>query len=132
MIVAYAVFNVQPFLPDVDAVLKRAASDVAVPESFLAEFVNVAWLYTRKSGISLATAEAALNDALQYVNRRVRIDDLWHDALRLAVSVGHSPYDTLFVALAEREATRLVTYDSKLLTAFPAVAISPADYLASP
>jgi predicted nucleic acid-binding protein len=34
-------------------------------------------------------------------------------------------YDTLFVELAVRERTRLVTFDAKLLAAFPNVAVRP-------
>ncbi len=108
MVVAYAVFDVRPFRPEVDAVLAQAR-EVLVPESFLAELTNVAWMYVKRGGTNLATAEAALDDALRYVDRRVPIDDLWHDALKLAVAANHSPYDTLFIALAERERTKLVT-----------------------
>lgn len=131
MVVAYAVFDVRPFRPEVDAVLTRVP-EVLVPESFLAELTNVAWMYVKRGGTDLATAGAALDDALRYIDRRVPIDELWQDALRLAVGAGHPPYDTLFVALAEREGTRLVTYDAKLLRAFPAVAMTPADFLAAP
>jgi predicted nucleic acid-binding protein len=131
MVFVYAALNVQPFRDDCYAVL-TAGPDVIVPESLLAELLNAAWMHVRKSGLSVATAEAALDDALSYVARRVPIDDLWHDGLRLAVAAGHSPYDTLFVALAEREGTQVITYDAKLLTTFPGIAVSPAEYLASP
>ncbi len=128
MIFAYAAFRTPPFWEEAYAVLMKA-SDVSVPESFFAEFVNVAWLNVRRGALSASAAEAALIDVRHYVANHVPIDDLWLDALRLSVSANHSPYDTLFVALAEREATRLVTYDAKLLTAFPNVALSPAEYL---
>ena len=131
LIFVYTVVNVQPFRDESSAVV-TATSEVVAPESLIAELVNAAWMHTRRSGLSLATAEAALDDALRYVSRRVPIDALWHDALRLAVRAGHSPYDTLFVALAEREGTELITYDAKLLAAFPGVAVAPADFLARP
>ncbi len=94
MLFVYAALNVRPFRDESYAVLSRA-SDVIVPESMLAELLNAAWQHTRSSGVSLADADGAMDDALDYVDRRAPIDVLWHDALRLAVAAGHSPYDTL-------------------------------------
>jgi predicted nucleic acid-binding protein len=131
MVFAYAALGTTPFRHESLAVL-AAASDVAVPESFLAEFVNVAWLNVRAGRIPESAADAALDDVLRYVSRRVPVSDLWHDALRLAFRHSCSPYDMLFVALAEAEGTRLVTFDAKLLQTFPSVAIAPLDYLAAP
>jgi predicted nucleic acid-binding protein len=40
-------------------------------------------------------------------------------------------YDTLFVELAVRERKRLVTFDAKLLAAFPDVAVRPSEVIAN-
>lgn len=39
-------------------------------------------------------------------------------------------YDTLFVELADRERVPLVTFDNRLIGAYPAVAKRPGDLLA--
>jgi predicted nucleic acid-binding protein len=62
----------------------------------------------------------------------VSITHLWASALTLAVKSQHSPYDTLFVAAAEREGTKLLTYNPRLRDSFPQTAIDPGDFLASP
>ena len=70
--------------------------------------------------------------AQQIIGKTGASQRLWRRALDLPVETDHPPYDTLFVALAEREGTRLVTYDAKLLAAFPNVAVTPADFLSEP
>ena len=39
-------------------------------------------------------------------------------------------YDTLFIELAVRERKRLVTFDARLLAAFPSVAVRPGAVVA--
>jgi predicted nucleic acid-binding protein len=50
---------------------------------------------------------------------------LWHGALERAVQSGVAVYDTVFVELAIRENLPLVTFDAKVLAAFPDVAVRP-------
>jgi predicted nucleic acid-binding protein len=56
---------------------------------------------------------------------------LWQSALDRAVASDIPVYDTLFVELAEREDVPLVTFDRKLIAAYPAVAKRPKDVLDS-
>ena len=71
---------------------------------------------------------------MRYVNeiidREVRVGTLWERALQLAVSADHPPYDAIFAALAEREGTRVVTYDQRFRLAFPELTMSPTEFLA--
>lgn len=70
---------------------------------------------------------------MRYVNeiidREVDVGALWERALQMAVSVDHPPYDAIFAALAEREGTRVVTYDRRFRLAFPELTVSPAEFL---
>jgi predicted nucleic acid-binding protein len=47
------------------------------------------------------------------------IADLWETALDLGITHNHSPYDTLFVALALQQGTTVLTDDGALLRRFP-------------
>jgi predicted nucleic acid-binding protein len=59
--------------------------------------------------------------------RGVPIGSLWQGALTLSLSSGVSPYDTLFVALAQRQDLPLATFDKQVLKVFPNVAVRPKD-----
>ena len=131
MIFVYALLDEPTFGADSGAVLK-AASPILVPDSFRAEFVNTLWQWVRHRGVEYGDARAALRDAEHLIARTGSSRRLARRALELAIQVGHPAYDTLFVALAEREGTQLITYDAKLLAAFPKIAMAPAEFLASP
>jgi predicted nucleic acid-binding protein len=51
--------------------------------------------------------------------RLIPLEAVWSTALELAVTHGHSPYDTLFVATARYCKTKVLSYDQRLLTVFP-------------
>jgi predicted nucleic acid-binding protein len=57
------------------------------------------------------------------------VEHLWPEALSLAFSSGHSPYDTLFVAAAHMYHTSVITYDRKLLTLFPDKTVTVDNFL---
>lgn len=118
MVVAYALLG-QADLHDESIRLVRNADDLWAPESLRAELVNVLWLWVRHRGVEPADALEALRDVDSMLTGFVPIADLWEAALELALSRDHSPYDTLFVALAMARATKLVTADQKLLRRFP-------------
>jgi predicted nucleic acid-binding protein len=46
-------------------------------------------------------------------------------AFDLAVEHDHPVYDTLFIALAQREGLRVATFDRRMLDRFPAWAFEP-------
>jgi predicted nucleic acid-binding protein len=67
-----------------------------------------------------------LSLAAQLGIRSVPIRRLWRGALARAMNSNVAAYDTLFVELAVRERKQLVTFDARLLTAFPNVAVRPS------
>ncbi len=97
----------------------RDADEIVVPDLFFAELANVVWQYVSRAGVPLSRGLELLDDAEALVTRSVPASALWHRALELAVERGHPAYDTLFVALAETEGTKLVTREARLRQRFP-------------
>jgi len=93
--------------------------EIVVPDSLRPELVNAVWQYVRKAQITPDLGVELLRDAEALFDRVVSCQVIWEHALELAVDTGHPAYDTLFVALAAREGTRVVTYDEKMLHTFP-------------
>ncbi len=129
MIFAYALLGVPRFRDEALSVLTHAG-DILVPDFFRAELVNVVWQWTRENAIPLSIGLNVLTDADALITQAISADQLWERALELSVEANHPAYDTLFVALAEREDTELVTYDIKLRRKFQDRAISPTRFLA--
>jgi predicted nucleic acid-binding protein len=113
--------------PAAQAVL-RQDSTWAAPLLWRSEFRNVLALYLRQKHLSLA-------DALQFMleaegllqGNEYQVESA--PVLRLAEQSGCSAYDCEFVYLAQESGVPLVTSDKRVLRAFPAVAISMADFL---
>jgi predicted nucleic acid-binding protein len=101
----------------------------AAPLLWRSEFRNVLALYLRKGLISL---EEALIIQMEAESLLLENEFLSHstEVLRLVNDSACSAYDCEFVALANSQKTRLVTMDRKILTEFPATAVSLEQYLA--
>ena len=128
MVFAYALLGV-PGLGDDSRRAIEQTEEIDVPDLFRAELVNTVWQWARIGRVPMQTARAVLSGTERLLTRVVPSDQLWQDALELAIARQHSPYDTLFVALAIQTGTRLVTYDRRLRELFPAHAISVPEYL---
>lgn len=129
MVAAYACFDVPGKSEESRAALSKAES-LYVPDSFRAEFLNVAWQYGRTYKIHAADLAEIVQDGYALPTGYIDSPVLWQNALALALEAGHSPYDTLFVAAAMLRKTQVLTYDKKMLKAFPQLTISVPDYLA--
>jgi predicted nucleic acid-binding protein len=103
--------------------------EFVAPQSLKAEILNVLWLAIRSGALTLEEAANRLDSVDRMVTRSIPIPYLWVSALTLAVQSDHSPYDTLFVAAAEREGSVLLTYDRRLKDAFPSTAVDPGAFL---
>ena len=125
----YAAVGAPPFATDAEQVLLDL-DEVWVPASVYAECVNALWQYVRKGVISIPQARLGFVKIRAAVDRAVPVPELWERALELAAAENHSPYDTLFVALAERETLRVVTFDRPLAAKFPGHCVAPAALLA--
>jgi predicted nucleic acid-binding protein len=124
-VLAALLFGPEQQRAEVEALFGRV-SQVHAPAFWQAEFLSVLWKVVRSGQLESASALLVLERALHLPVKRRAVFALWKDALELAIEADHSPYDTLFVALARRLGTILVTYDGKLLERFPVDARHPA------
>jgi predicted nucleic acid-binding protein len=118
MVFAYALLRVEDKHVQAAAALK-GAGQIIVPDSLFAELGNVVWQWIQFRQLPLQIGLEVLADAEALVDKVVPSAWLRALALELAVQVGHSFYDSLFVAAAIQEKTQLVTFDRKLAAKFP-------------
>lgn len=128
-VVAYYLLATEPFLDEVRAFWHRPL-DLAAPMLWEAEVSNVLWMAARTGLIDKLMALRRLVFAARLGIRSVPTRRLWRGALARALNSNVAAYDTLFVELAVREHKPLVTFDAKLLAAFPDVAVRPSDLVA--
>jgi predicted nucleic acid-binding protein len=97
-----------------------AGESLSAPELLLAECANALWAKARRremTGEEVLERLALLRSAPV---RLVPLEELVEDAARLAVALDHPVYDCLYLALAVREGTRLVTADQQFARAVQA------------
>jgi len=128
MVFAYSLLRVADFCDTATQVFEQLP-EVWVPDSFHAELANVAWQWIRTKNVSIDVGLQALKDARALTTDSIPTPTIWERALELAVERSHPVYDTLFVALAILRASRVITFDKKLLDKFPEYTISPTDWL---
>ena len=126
-VVAYHLLGVAEHRP-VLSQLFRSDLEFIAPENLKAEILNVLWLAVRSKAITLGDALTKLDAVEHLITRSVPIPHVWGSALALATRSNHSPYDTLFIAAAEREGLKLLTFDRDLRLAFPGTALDPRDF----
>jgi len=98
------------------------------PFLWRSEFRNVLTLYIRQKLISLDTAKQLMTEAEDLMfNHEFEVNS--SDVLKLAITSGCSAYDCEFVVLANKLGVKLVTYDKKLVAAFPSIAVSLDGFL---
>ena len=108
--------------------VKRRDSEWVAPLLWRSEFRNLLSLYIRQEIFDLDHAINLLKSAEKIMQEREHtISSV--SVMKLAASSKCSAYDCEFVALAQDLSVPLVTSDQKILTAFPATAVSPDDFL---
>lgn len=107
--------------------LLAAADDLLAPALWEAELGNVIWMACRSGALANEQAPVKLSLAARLGVRSVAIRELWHGALLRSLRSGVALYDTLFVELAEREQAELATFDTRLVQAFPGIAMRPRE-----
>lgn len=130
-VVAYYLLATEPFVDEVRAFWRRPL-EPAAPDLWEAEMANVLWMAARTGLIDKRLALRRLAMAARLGIRSVPIRRLWRGALARAMNANVAAYDTLFVELAARERKPLVTFDAKLLAAFPNIAVRPHTVVAIP
>jgi predicted nucleic acid-binding protein len=123
-VVAYYLLSTKPFVEEVRRFWHRPL-DLAAPALWEAEVANVLWMAARTGVLDKRLALRRLGLAARLGIRSVPMRRLWRGALARAMNADITAYDTLFLELAVRERKPLVTFDAKLLAAFPDVAIRP-------
>lgn len=98
------------------------------PILWRSEFLNVVSLHIRKQLISFADGLNAIDLSRKIIGEReFTVSPV--DTLELSVDSSCSTYDCEFVALARDFGIKLVTYDKKVLTAFPKIVISASEFI---
>jgi len=104
----------------------RAVGQPVAPALWAAELANVIWMAIRTGVLAADEGQRRLSLATRLRIRSICIRTLWQGALARAAATDVSVYDTLFVELAVRRRLPLVTFDARILKAFPDVAHRPA------
>ena len=119
----------------IDRVLERDG-DWLVPDIFWVEIRSALLSHIRAGELSLERARAHIRTAPSLVIRPQEygyVDpddaDALPDVLDVAIEYSLSAYDAIYLALARRLETPLVTLDQRLLRNAPDFAISPQDFL---
>jgi predicted nucleic acid-binding protein len=100
----------------------------SAPGLWRSEFRNMLLRYVRNGDLDLQLAKAAVAKAKNVVRARSVSSDR---VLELAAASGCTAYDCEFVSVAERLRVPLVASDKQVLSAFPSIAMSMADFLNS-
>ena len=130
MVFAYALLGVEEFRQDATAILEQADT-ISVPDSFRAEMANVLWQWIKHRKVSIETALQVMDDTESLISRTLSGGSLWERALVLAVNSNHPAYDTYFIAAAEMENTKVVSFDKKLKEIFPDNVLTAAEFFSS-
>lgn len=113
--------------PEAESVLNRDPQ-WAAPLLWRSEFRNTLVVLVRHHAVDLDRARGVTRDAERMMADR-EYTVLSEHVLELAASSGCSAYDCEFVAVAENLGVPLVTFDTRVLRAFPARALRPADFV---
>jgi predicted nucleic acid-binding protein len=124
-VVACYLLGSEPYVDDLCR-FWRDVQTVLAPAIWQGELANVVAQAVGAGVISADGALKRLTWARRLGIRSVPTMTLWGGALLRAAKSGLAVYDMLFVELAARERMPLVTYDARLLAAFPEIAQPPA------
>ena len=95
------------------------------PDLIWAELANVIWKRYRLSEIDEAEASDLLADTLALPLRITPADELLEAALELAMRTGRTVYDCLYLALAVKTDTPMITANRRLVRALAAGPLKP-------
>jgi len=129
-VVAYYLLATEPFADEARQ-FWRTVSQPLAPALWAAELANVIWMAIRTGVLAADEGHRRLDLAARLRIRSVSIRTLWQPVLARAIATDVTVYDTLFVELAARRRLPLVTFDAKVLKAFPEVACRPAVFVSN-
>lgn len=96
------------------------------PDLLFAETANVIWKKTRRGELTTADGQRLVADLCDAAVDAVPSRLLAEDAHALAAATGRTVYDSLYLALAIRLGTRMITADERLAAAIAAFPIAAA------
>jgi predicted nucleic acid-binding protein len=99
--------------------------EYVAPDLLFAETANTIWKKTRRGDLTAEEGRQLVADIRQIAVETVSCRALAEDAQALANVTGRTVYDSMYVALAVRLSTRLITADERLeaaLKKIPAMA----------
>ena len=123
-VIAYYLLETDPFIEECRR-FWRAADELTAPASWQSELVNVLWLAVRQKVIPESEAQNRLSLSATLKIQSVAVVELWQGALSRSCTFDISPYDMLFVELADRKGLSLATFDKEIIKAFPSLAMHP-------
>ena len=85
------------------------------------------WKAVHLSRIAPERIDEVLNLAESLPIHTTNVTELWRGAVARAVRAGHPAYDALFVELAVRLRTVVVSYDAQLARRFPELVKNPGE-----
>lgn len=89
-------------------------TELSAPDLIVAEFGNVVWKKLKRGEITSFEGARAVDAFNSAQITLVPARDLATVAFKIAADLGHPFYDCLYLALAQRERTRVVTADKRL------------------
>ena len=123
-VIAYYLLGTPDFATEVQKFWKQA-DEILAPALWEAEIANTLWMAVRAQVLTAAEVPEKLSQASRLGVHSVAVRTLWHGAVMRSLLSKVAVYDTLFVELADREKLPLITYDKKILQAYPEVARRP-------
>ncbi len=99
--------------PGSDAAEALLEEDLIAPSLWLIEAANVLWRLSRRGDISAAEAKVRLVQLYSSPVATAALEDDLSVAADLANTLGHPVYDCLYLAMALRENTYVVTADRR-------------------
>lgn len=125
-VVAYYILGTAEFSDEVRS-FWHSSVELLAPSLWEAEIANVVWMAVRSNTLSPDQAPTRLNLAGRLGIHSVSNRRLWQGAVLRAIRSSVAVYDTLFVELAAREGTSLVTFDAQLIRNWPKICVRPGD-----
>jgi predicted nucleic acid-binding protein len=103
--------------PGSEAAVALRNEELIAPAVWLAEAANALWRRARIGDITAAQANARLAELLKAPVASLPIELYLERALGLATEIGHPTYDCLYLAVALRHGTHVVTADRRFASA---------------
>jgi predicted nucleic acid-binding protein len=105
------------FIPEIHSEAARRwldpSHDYLAPDLLFSEAGNTVWKKVRRKELAEAEGRHLVTDIAQVAVETVAIRSLLQDALALALTVGITVYDAMYLALAVRLETEVITGDDR-------------------